>query len=243
MIKGYKDKEILAKKYKELGSMQKVADYFGVSKKLILNHMKRFDIPRNPRPSKQEKPKKIDTFHKGYTITWNGYKMVKCPNHPHCDGKGYIREHILVMEKYLGRYLTEDEVVHHIDENKANNVFTNLIWCTYQQNRIFSVPASSGKNVKKKYKVLQLDLEGNLVAEWNTFIEAARSLGVNDCSTISKCAHHLVHRNSCYGYKWDLVYCESNDDQSLIDLVQKAYKFAPDETIVSLIKIIEKYEH
>ena len=50
MIKGYKDKEILAKKYKELGSMQKVADYFGVSKKLILNHMKRFDIPRNPRP-------------------------------------------------------------------------------------------------------------------------------------------------------------------------------------------------
>lgn len=134
-------------------------------------------------------------------------------------------------------------IVHHIDENKANNVFTNLIWCTYQQNRIFSVPASSGKNVKKKYKVLQLDLEGNLVAEWNTFIEAARSLGVNDCSTISKCAHHLAHRNSCYGYKWDLVYCESNDDQFLIDLVQKAYKFAPDETIVSLTKIIEKYDH
>ena len=38
MIKGYKDKEILAKKYEELGSLQKVADYFGVSKKLILNY-------------------------------------------------------------------------------------------------------------------------------------------------------------------------------------------------------------
>ena len=49
MVKGYKNKEILAEKYKELGSLQKVADYFGVSKKLILNHMKRFDIPRNPR--------------------------------------------------------------------------------------------------------------------------------------------------------------------------------------------------
>ena len=55
MIKGYKDKEILAKKYEELGSLQKVADYFGVSKKLILNYMKRFDIQRNQRKPKQEK--------------------------------------------------------------------------------------------------------------------------------------------------------------------------------------------
>ena len=126
MIKGYKDKEILAKKYEELGSLQKVADYFGVSKKLILNYMKRFDIQRNQRKPKQEKPKKIDTFHKGYTISWNGYKMIYLPIHPHCDGKGYIREHILVMEKYLGRYLTEDEIVHHIDENKLNNDINNL---------------------------------------------------------------------------------------------------------------------
>lgn len=50
-------------------------------------------------------------------------------------------------------------IVHHIDENKANNAKTNLLWCSYQQNRIFGVPSASGKNAKKKYKVLQLNMD------------------------------------------------------------------------------------
>lgn len=172
MIKGYKDKEILAKKYKELGSMQKVADYFGVSKKLILNHMKRFDIPRNPRPSKQEKPKKIDTFHKGYTITWNGYKMVKCPNHPHCDGKGYIREHILVMEKYLGRYLTEDEVVHHIDENKLNNDISNLQLMTKYEHKCY--------HSSKPRKHVDLEKAKELLLKGYTMPQVAKYYNVSE---------------------------------------------------------------
>ena len=172
MIKGYKDKEILAKKYKELGSMQKVADYFGVSKKLILNHMKRFDIPRNPRPSKQEKPKKIDTFHKGYTITWNGYIMVKCPNHPHCDGKGYVREHILVMEKYLGRYLTEDEVVHHIDENKLNNDISNLQLMTKYEHKCY--------HSSKPRKHVDLEKSKELLLKGYTMPQVAKYYNVSE---------------------------------------------------------------
>lgn len=34
--------------------------------------------------------------------------------------------HIVVAEKYLGRPLVKGEVVHHIDENKLNNDYTNL---------------------------------------------------------------------------------------------------------------------
>lgn len=45
--------------------------------------------------------------------------------------KGYIKEngrhqHRRVMEAHLGRKLTSDEVVHHIDENKHNNSLSNL---------------------------------------------------------------------------------------------------------------------
>ena len=167
MIKGYKDKEILAKKYEELGSLQKVADYFGVSKKLILNYMKRFDIQRNQRKPKQEKPKKIDTFHKGYTISWNGYKMIYLPIHPHCDGKGYIREHILVMEKYLGRYLTEDEIVHHIDENKLNNDINNLKLMTKYEHKCYhSSKPRKHVDLEKAKEYYQLALqEGYLEAQ------------------------------------------------------------------------------
>ena len=38
----------------------------------------------------------------------------------------YIKEHRLVIEKYLNRKLSSQEIVHHIDGNKSNNKLSNL---------------------------------------------------------------------------------------------------------------------
>lgn len=40
---------------------------------------------------------------------------------------GYIYEHIVVAENFMGRPLREEEVVHHLDENPANNREENLL--------------------------------------------------------------------------------------------------------------------
>ena len=60
-----------------------------------------------------------------YTIH-SGYIVRKAPGHPNANRDGYVREHRLVMEKRLGRYLSPEEVVHHVNEDKTDNRIENL---------------------------------------------------------------------------------------------------------------------
>ena len=80
------------------------------------------DGKKNPRYCGSNSPFWKD----GSTIDKDGYRLLFVPNHPFANSSGYVREHRLVMEKVLGRYLTPFEVVHHKDKNKLNNSPDNL---------------------------------------------------------------------------------------------------------------------
>ncbi len=57
-----------------------------------------------------------------------GYIAIKVGrSHGMANHEGYVREHRLVMAEALGRLLTPEELVHHIDLSKTNNQIENLV--------------------------------------------------------------------------------------------------------------------
>ena len=70
-----------------------------------------------------------------YTFT-NGYIMVHSPNSPMANCDGYVLEHRLVMAEHIGRPLTRDEHIHHLNGNVQDNRVDNLEIVSRSQHRI-----------------------------------------------------------------------------------------------------------
>lgn len=56
-----------------------------------------------------------------------GYILIHVPEHPFANKDGYVREHRLVVEKVIGRYLEKSESVHHKNHVRDDNRVENLI--------------------------------------------------------------------------------------------------------------------
>ena len=84
--------------------------------------------PRGPRPGAGH-----PEWRGGRHIDPDGYVLLWVESHPHAKRRpgqrhpgGYVREHRLVMEAHLGRYLLPTEVVHHLNGDNADNRIENL---------------------------------------------------------------------------------------------------------------------
>jgi hypothetical protein len=64
----------------------------------------------------------------------DGYRVILKPDYHRAMTnrvwEGYVYEHIFVVEETIGRHLTENEVVHHLDGDRSNNRYKNLLVMT-----------------------------------------------------------------------------------------------------------------
>lgn len=56
----------------------------------------------------------------------DGYIAIYYPDHPNSNKDGYVMEHILIVEKLIGRHLEKNECVHHINAIRDDNRTENL---------------------------------------------------------------------------------------------------------------------
>lgn len=102
----------------------------------------------------------------------NGYLKVSL----YKNGKvKYKSIHRLVAEAFL-----ENEqnlpCINHIDENKENNVVSNLEWCDYYYNNNYGT-GHLRSAVTKGCKTILLNIEGSVELEFYSMAEASRKTG------------------------------------------------------------------
>lgn len=69
----------------------------------------------------------------GRRINADGYVELFIPNHPRTRANGYVFEHIIILEKKIGRSLLSGEETHHKDEDRQNNLPENLQLVTHME--------------------------------------------------------------------------------------------------------------
>lgn len=98
------------------------------NKRFIKGHQNRGRIHPPELRAKASLPRELNGRWKGgKMIDKNGYILIKLSSHPFSNNCGYVREHRLVMEKHLNRYLTPKEIVHHMNHDPKDNRIENLM--------------------------------------------------------------------------------------------------------------------
>ena len=89
--------------------------------------------------------------------------------------------------------------VNHKDGNKRNNEIHNLEWCSKSANAKHAYDNKLTKHYTRK--ILQYNVNGELLKEWDSLISITRELGYNFKTIQSVCAGH-GRAKTAFGYIW-----------------------------------------
>lgn len=112
--------------------------------------------------------------------------------------------HRLVAQYFVPNPMHKPEV-NHKDENRLNNLASNLEWVTQKENANYGTGVER-QRVQLFKPVIQLNINNEFIAFYPSLKEAARAVKCNS-SQIWKVIHG--QRKTTHGYKWK--YAEANN--------------------------------
>lgn len=140
-----------------------------------------------------KKGKILKPYHnnKGYLIV-NLYKDGKCK---------HFLIHRLVAEAFVPNLDNLPEV-DHIDENKNNNIYSNLLWCDRLYNNTKGVQSKEGRRKSASFRmkrVSQYNLDGTLLNVYNGVRIAEEQTNISNANIIKCCKGKA---KTAGGYIW-----------------------------------------
>lgn len=91
--------------------------------------------------------------------------------------------------------------INHKDENKENNVVSNLEWCTILYNNNYGTTPQRISE-KNSFPVIQMSMNDEFIAEYTSVTQAARKTGATVSGISAVCRGEL---RKSFGYKWRYV--------------------------------------
>lgn len=108
------------------------------------------------------------------------------------NNKTYYKSiHRLVAEIFIPNP-NNYNIINHIDENKINNDYTNLEWCTIQYNNTYK--NANNKYINKRKAVIVKDIINNVEIRYESLWSCSKAMNINSGTIKEKICSTTVYK-------------------------------------------------